>query len=201
MNGITVTMAIVDFIPVVLFFIATILLQRDLYSKMTKGCYALLASGSYMVLISGIYKATWKILYALNICDFVALDTSMFPMQAPGFILVFFSLVGMNTQLNKNSLKSVVVVPFTSNLPFIIGQVVGCAGTQFCLMMKSLQMKKKSAAICYVLAFIFMLGMGYLGAKFDDTSNMHWIAQVTNIISQGSFLLGTWILHKNGLKD
>lgn len=201
MNGITVTMAIVDFIPVVLFFIATILLQRDLYSKMTKGCYALLASGSYMVLISGIYKATWKILYALNICDFVALDTSMFPMQAPGFILVFLSLVGMNTQLNKNSLKSVVVVPFTSNLPFIIGQVVGCAGTQFCLMMKSLQMKKKSAAICYVLAFIFMLGMGYLGAKFDDTSNMHWIAQVTNIISQGSFLLGTWILHKNGLKD
>ena len=201
MNGITVTMAIVDFIPVVLFFIAAVLLQRDLYNKMTKGCYALLASGSYMVLISGIYKATWKILYALNICDFVALDTSMFPMQAPGFILVFLSLVGMNTQLNKNSLKSVVVVPFTSNLPFIIGQVVGCAGTQFCLMMKSLQMKKKSAAICYVLAFIFMLGMGYLGAKFDDTSNMHWIAQVTNIISQGSFLLGTWILHKNGLKD
>ena len=201
MNGITVTMAIVDFIPVVLFFIAAVLLQRDLYNKMTKGCYALLATGSYMVLISGIYKATWKILYALNICDFVALDTSMFPMQAPGFILVFISLIGMNTNLNKNSLKSVVVVPFTSNLPFIIGQIVGCAGTQFCLMMKALQMKKKLAALCYVLAFIFMLGMGYLGAKFDDTSSMHWIAQLTNIISQGTFLLGTWILHKNGLKN
>ena len=103
MNGISIPMAIVDFIPVVLYFIAAIILQRDLYNKMTKGGYALLATGSYMVLISGIYKATWKILYALNICDFVALDTSMFPMQAPGFILVFLSLVGMYTKAHNGS--------------------------------------------------------------------------------------------------
>ena len=63
------------------------------------------------------------------------------------------------------------------------------------------KMKKKSGAVCFLLAFIFMLGMGYLGAKFDDSSNMHWVAQCTNILSQGSFLLGTWILHKNGLAD
>jgi len=69
------------------------------------------------------------------------------------------------------------------------------------LITKSLQMKKKSAAALYVIAFIFMLGMGYLGAKFDDSSNMHWLAQCTNIISQLSFLAGTWILHKSGLAD
>ena len=201
MNGISVTMAIVDFIPVVLYFIAAIILQRDLYSKMTKGGYALLATGSYMVLISGIYKATWKILYALNICDFVALDTSMFPMQAPGFILVFLSLVGMHTKSHKNAMRVTAVPVFLSNMPFIIMQVIGCAGAQACLMIQSLKMNKKSAAVLYVLSFIFMLGMGYLGAKFDDTSSMHWIAQVTNICSQGAFLGGTVILHKAGLAD
>ena len=201
MNGISIPMAIVDFIPVVLYFIAAIILQRDLYNKMTKGGYALLATGSYMVLISGIYKATWKILYALNICDFVALDTSMFPMQAPGFILVFLSLIGMHTKSHKNAMAVTTVPVFFSNMPFIIMQIIGCAGTQACLMIKSLQMKRKSAAVCYVLAFIFMLGMGYLGAKFDDSSNMHWIAQLTNIMSQGAFLGGTIILHKAGLAD
>lgn len=201
MNGISVTMAIIDFIPVVLFFIATIILQRDLYHKMTKGAYALLATGSYMVLISGIYKALWKILYALNICDFTVLDTSMFPMQAPGFMLVFLALLGMFTKYNKNYLAVTTVPVYMSNLPFIMIQIIGCAGTQVCLAIQSLQMKKTSAAISFVVSFIFMLGMGYLGAKFDDSSSMHWIAQVTNIISQGSFLLGTYILHINGLKD
>ena len=36
MNGISIPMAIVDFIPVVLYFIAAIILQRDLYNKMNK---------------------------------------------------------------------------------------------------------------------------------------------------------------------
>ena len=46
MNGITVTMAIVDFIPVVLFFAAAVLLQNDLYSKLSKTKYTLLSAGS-----------------------------------------------------------------------------------------------------------------------------------------------------------
>ena len=113
MNGITVTMALVDFIPVLLFFAAAVLLQRDLYNKMVKGVYALLATGSTMVLISGIFKALWKILYALGICDYQALDAAFFPMQGPGFLLVFLSLAGMFTKYNrkKTAMMSVAAVP------------------------------------------------------------------------------------------
>ena len=197
MNGITVTMAIVDFIPVVLFFIAAVLLQSDLYTKLSKTKYTLLSAGSLMIFIGGALKATWKILYALNICDYQALDISFFPFQGIGFLLVFLSLTGICSK-KFNKLYSVVPV-FTSNMPFVILQVIGCAGTQFMLMGKSLQMKKKSAFVMYIIAFIFMLGMGYLSAKFDDSSSMHWLAQCTNIISQGAFLAGTSILHKAGL--
>ena len=197
MNGITVTMAIVDFIPVVLFFIAAVVLQNDLYVKLSKTKYTLLSAGSLMVFIGGTLKATWKILYALNICDYQALDISFFPFQGIGFLLVFLSLTGICSK-KFNKLYSVVPV-FTSNMPFVILQVIGCAGTQFMLMGKSLQMKKKSAFVMYIIAFIFMLGMGYLSAKFDDSSSMHWLAQCTNIISQGAFLAGTSILHKAGL--
>ena len=95
MNGITVTMAIVDFIPVVLFFIAALLLQSDLYTKLSKTKYTLLSAGSLMIFIGGASKATWKILYALNICDYQALDISFFPFQGIGFLLVFLSLTGI----------------------------------------------------------------------------------------------------------
>ena len=53
MNNFSVPMAIVDFIPVVLFFISAVILQRDLYNKMSKGSFALLAAGSIMVLLAG----------------------------------------------------------------------------------------------------------------------------------------------------
>lgn len=36
MNGITIPMAIMDFIPVCLFFAAALILQRDLYNKIVK---------------------------------------------------------------------------------------------------------------------------------------------------------------------
>ena len=204
MNGITVPMAIVDFIPVVMFFLAACLLLKDLYNKMTKGAYALLATGSIMVLIGGFYKALWKILYALCICDYPLLSESFFPIQGTGFLLVFLALIGMFTPHNKKNvtLNSVAAVPvLESSMPFVILQIIGCAGMQFTLFGISLKMKKKNAAACYVVAFIFMLAMGYLSAKFDDTPGMHWVAQLTNTISQGSLLLGTWILHKAGLAE
>lgn len=177
MNGITVTMALVDLIPVVLFFAAAVILQRDLYEKMVKGAFALLATGSVMVLLAGVFKALWKILYALNVCDYQLLDAAFFPMQGPGFLLVFLALAGMFTKYNRKrvNLSSVAAVPvFTSTMPFVILQIIGCAGMQWCLFALALKMKRRLAAVMFVVAFAFMLGMGYLSATFDDSSSMHW---------------------------
>ena len=62
MDGISVTMALVDFIPVVLFFWAAVILQRELYPRLVKGAYSIMAGGSIMVLIGGCFKALWKLL-------------------------------------------------------------------------------------------------------------------------------------------
>ncbi len=202
MNGITVPMAIVDFVPVVFFFIATIVLMRDLYNKMVKGAFALLAAGSIMVFLGGLYKATWKILYALNVCDFIALDVAFFPLQAPGFVLVFLGLTSLGKGKFDTGATALSVAPivYQSNLIFIVFQVVGFGGIQYCMVRISLFMKRKLPVVLFILSFIFVLGMGYLGAKFDDSSNMHWLAQMTNILSEGCFLWGVLILHKAGLE-
>ena len=201
MNGITVTMAIVDFIPVLLFFMASYIILKDLYNKSLKGVYALMSAGAIMVFLAGLCKATWKILYALNICDFEALDKAFFPMNSLGFMLFFIGMLGFFSKANRKAMAYSVVAPFTSNMPFVILQVIGCAGVQFCLVHLARKMKQYKAVVCFIIAFVFMLGMGYLSAKFDDSSNMHWMAQITNIISNGSLLVGVLMLHKAGLPE
>lgn len=88
------------------------------------------------MLLAGVFKALWKILYALNVCDYQLLDAAFFPMQGPGFLLVFLALAGMFTKYNRKrvNLSSVAAVPvFTSTMPFVILQIIGCAGMQWCL--------------------------------------------------------------------
>ena len=77
MYNFTVPMALMDFVPVFFFGVTAVILLRDLYNKMFKGAYALLSAGSVMVFLAGFCKAVWKLLYAANICDFVALEQIM----------------------------------------------------------------------------------------------------------------------------
>ena len=203
MEGITVTMAIVDFIPVLLFFAAAVILLKDLYNKLVKGAYALLAAGSIMVFIGGFYKALWKFFVGAGICNYPVLEESLFPLQGPGFLLIFAALIGLFTKANRKNvtLHSSALPIVTGILPFLFMQIVGSVGTQAMLVVVSVKMKKKLPVVCFVLSFIFIMAMGYLGAKFDDSSSMNWVAQCTNIVSQGSLLAGVWMLHKAGLGE
>ena len=95
MNEFSVAMALVDYVPVVLFAIAAVLLQRDLYDKMSKGAFALFAAGTVNIFCAGFLKATWKLLYAAGVCDFQALDAMFFPVQSIGFLLAGLGIVAM----------------------------------------------------------------------------------------------------------
>ena len=95
-------MALMDFVPVVFFGITASLLLRDLYNKMFKGAYALLAAGSVNVFMAGFFKALWKLLYAANICDFVALEEMFMPVNSLGLLFVGISIVGMLCRKKKS---------------------------------------------------------------------------------------------------
>ncbi|MBQ3897898.1 MAG: hypothetical protein II742_05320, partial [Clostridia bacterium] len=59
----SIPMAIVDFLPVLFYFLASWLIARDLYNKTTKTAFSFLATGSIMVFIGGAFKA----LYGLEV--------------------------------------------------------------------------------------------------------------------------------------
>lgn len=198
-ESVSIPMAIVDFVPVILFFIAMIIVQRDVYFTLTKWGFSCLAAGSIMVLTAGFFKALHKILLACGAPadEIMSLEQCFFPIQGTGFMLVFLGLLSPVFKTKKATTTA--MAPLT--IIFLAGQILGCAGMQFMLGVFAKKLKKPLAIVLFVVAFVAMLGMGYLSSKFDGSSNMHWIAQLTNIVSNGSLLAGVVIIHKAGLKE
>lgn len=195
----SVPMAIVDFIPVVLFLIATLLLMHDLYYQMSKGAFALFSAGTITVFVAGIFKATWKLLYAANICDFQALNKAFFPMQTTGFVLMGISFIGL---LHFNQGKALAVatpVVYSSNMIFVIFMVLGLGVAWISLARIARKIKRTNAMVFYLLSFVCMLGMGYLSSKDFTNPLFNWIGEGINVIGMALFLLATRICHNAGL--
>lgn len=193
----SVLMAIVDYFPVTLFLIAAIVLQRELYYMMSKGAFALFSTGTITVFVAGFFKATWKLLYALGVCDFVALSQCFFPMQTVGFVLAAAGVVAMlSHRQGKGTAYGVAVVPFTSSMPFVVLMVLGVAvlNTSLCVVAK--RRKCTGAIVLYLVAFVFIMGMGYLSSRDFADPAMNWLAEGVNTIGQGSFLAASLLLKK-----
>ena len=204
MNDFSVTMALVDYIPVLLFAAAALLLQRDLYNKMNKGAIALFAAGTIDIFCAGFLKATWKLLYAAGVCDFAALDAMFFPVQSIGFLLAGVGVVAMVCVRQKGSrVYSAAAAPavFSGTFLFVGLMVAGLACMTGGLGYVAAKMKKGGAVAAFAVAFVCCLGMGYLSSQDFAQASMNWIAEGVNMVGQGMLLLGALTLHRAGLAD
>ena len=245
MNEYSIPMAIADFIPVLLFTVSAVILLRDLYAKMNKGNYALFAAGMIMSIVAGFMKATWKILYAANVCDFQRLTQAFMPMQSTGLFFAGLAMIAMmftktakeqgGAVVKVEKLKaepaeeaeklSVVALPlilltapallgstsevplYTSSLVFIIGLVSGLLLMTIVLCIAAARLRKIHVIIFFILTFVLMCGMGYMGssafeAKMEGKIALkNWIEQGVNGTAQLLFLLGCIGLHRGGLKE
>ena len=200
MYNFTIPMALMDFVPVVFFGITAILLLRDMYNKMAKGAYALLAAGSVNVFLAGFCKALWKLLYAANICDFVALEEMFMPVNSLGLLFVGLGMIMMICQ-KKRVMLSVAPPVFASSMPFIAMMVLGLGGMCTGLSIVAAKMKKVPVMILFILSFVCAMSMGYMSSQDSTLSWVNWVEQSINAVSQLCLMLGTIALHKAGLKD
>lgn len=193
-------MALTDYLPVAFFLTAAILLQRDLYHQMSKGAFALFSAGTITVFVAGFFKATWKLLYALGICDYAILNSCFFPMQATGFVLAAAGILALLFH-NQGHSAAYAAVPavYHGKLIFVAMTVLGVAVLDGGLLVISLRRKCSPAAALFAASFVFVMGMGYLSAKDFTVSWMNWLAECVNIAGQGLFMLGAIFLYKSGL--
>ena len=99
----TIELALVDYIPVLFFAIAGIILMRDLYNKMSKLVFAVFAIGVADIAIAGACKATWKLLVASSNINIAFLNKMFFPTQSMGFLLAGLALLIMILQKKNKS--------------------------------------------------------------------------------------------------
>ncbi|MBR6822048.1 MAG: hypothetical protein IKM87_02665 [Clostridia bacterium] len=201
MKQFSVWMALCDFIPVVFFAVAAVLLQRDLYNKMSKGAFALFAGGTIFIIFAGSSKALYKLLYALGICDFEALNTLMFPVQSMGLMLAGIGMIAMLFFRQKEKVLAVAPPVFKGTMIFVVFMIAGLGMMVLSLCRLSKKLKKHWLIPVFILSFIMCLGMRYLSSKDFDKAIMNWIAEGVNILGQGLFLFGTIKLHKAGLAE
>ena len=200
MKEFSVSMALVDFIPVLLFGTASVILMRDLYNKMSKGAFALFAAGAIDVTCAGALKALYKLLFAAGVCDFTPLSDMFFPVQSIGFLLAGIGMIAMLCHRQKESgALAVAPVVFKGTPIFVSFMILGIGMINASLCVLAKKIKKPGLIVLFVLAFLCMLGMGYLSTRNFEKASMNWIAECVNVVGEGLLLLGVLLMHKNGL--
>ena len=198
----TIELALVDYIPVILFAIAGVILACDLKNKMGGFNFLLFNLGVWGVFAAGACKATWKLLIAANIADIQILNKMFFPTQSIGFLLAGVGILLMLLQRSGKSAALAVAPPVFSGTFVFVGLMVaglGVMDTVLCIL--AARMKKPWLIAIFVISFVCSLGMGYLSSKDFAEASMNWIAEGVNVVGQGTLLLGVYLLHKNGLAD
>ena len=190
----TIELVLVDYIPVILFAIAGVILANDLKNKMG-GLNALLFNlGVFGVFAAGACKATWKLLIAANIADVQILNKMFFPTQSIGFLLAGLGLIFMLIA-KKNRHYAV------STFVFIGMMVAGLGIMDICLSVLAGTLKKGGAVALFIISFVCSLCMGYLSSRDFTEAIWNWIAQGINVLGQATLLIGAIKLHKAGLKE
>ncbi|MBQ0014348.1 MAG: hypothetical protein MJ111_00725 [Clostridia bacterium] len=198
----SVLMAIVDFLPVLFYFLAAWLVTKDLYPHVGKTTYALLSAGCYMVFIGGAFKALWKLLFCFGI-NYPVLFTSFFPMQGPGFCLYFAGLIMAFKGIKKDgaALNAVTATTMIASTPLLALQSIGSIGSLVALAVMGFKRKSAIAGIYFILSLIFLLGMVGLSIAIDSSLGWaNWLEQGVNTVGQVFFFLGALKMHKVGYK-
>ena len=200
MYDFSVPMALADFVPVALFGLSGVLLQRDLYNKMPKYAFACFAAGTINIFTAGFLKALWKLLYALGACDFHVLNTMFLPTQSLGFLLAGLGILIMMGQRKKAALA---VAPplFSGTFLFVGMMVLGLGAICGSLGALAVRMKKKGLVPVFLLCFVCYMAMGYLASRDGSSAAMNWIEHGVNTLGQLLLLWGVAALHKAGLRN
>ena len=201
MKEFSVAMSLFDFIPVLLFGAAAIILQRDFYNRMSKGAFALFAAGTIDVFCAGFLKAVYKLLYSLNVCDFQPLNSLFFPLQSIGFILAGIGIVALLTHSQSEKLYAAAPAVWSGTVLFVALMCIGVALIDGGLSVIAKRMKKGGVIVLFVISFFCCMCMGYLSSRSFDKALFNWIAEFVNLFGQAALLGGTVILHKSGLAE
>ena len=193
MKQFSVSMALVDYIPVILFCLAFLTVYKDLKGKVSAAVRCMLAAGGILVNAAGGLKATYKLLYALGAGDFEWMSRQMFSNQAFGFLLLGVGLMLTIKPVSKH------LNAYLPTMVLVLIMVIGLGAMDAVLAYYASKLKKKGALVCFIVSFFLSMMMGYLSSRDFTQASMNWIAQGINCAGMLFLFLGSRSLGKAGL--
>ncbi|MDO5138722.1 MAG: hypothetical protein Q4D71_09750 [Oscillospiraceae bacterium] len=193
MKQFSVPMALVDYIPVILFLLSFLTVFKDLKNKVSLISKVLFGVGGVLVFAAGGLKATYKLLYALDVGDYEWMSNQFFSNQAFGFLLLGVGLVLSIGSVSKR------LNAFLPTMVLVLIMVIGLGAMDAVLAYYATKMKKRGALVCFIVSFFMTMMMGYLSSRDFTQSSMNWIAQGINCVGMLLLYLGVRSLDKAGL--
>lgn len=187
----TVPMALMDFVPVLLFGAAWVILYRDLKNKLDLCSGVLLPLGAIAAFLAGFFKAVWKLQSALGAEPVALFNRAFFPTQSIGFMLMAMGMLAFMYGKRKGSARSLTMV-------WVMLTVLGNMGASAGLVYIARKVKKAAIPL-FIVSFVLSMMMGYLSSRDFAQASMHWIAQSVNTLGQLLLFLGALLLRKAGL--
>ena len=210
-------MGLVDLLPVILFALAGCIIIKEMFNKLRKPFAVMVCSGVTLSLTAGLFKAIWKILLALNVCDFYPFNIMFMPTQSLGFVLMGVGLLSLLFPIKKAKEEKVNMIvwplliailagtPATQvdgNIAFIAMLVIGEAMIATSLSYLAVKNKKWLCLVLFIVSFVCLMIMGAmkpLSTKMSlSVTAANWIEQSVNIVAQVSLLVGCFLLNKKG---
>ena len=186
----TTPMALMDFVPVLLFGAAWVVLYKDLKNKLDLCAGLLLPLGAATVFAAGFFKAIWKLQNALGVQPVELFNKAFFPTQSIGFLLLGVGMLAL-MYAKRRGARSLTMV-------WVMLMVLGNLGMSAGLVYVASKLKKKAIPL-FIVAFVCSIMMGYLSSRDFAQASMHWVAQSVNTLGQLLLLLGARMLRKAGL--
>lgn len=194
----TLSLALVDYLPNIAFVVGAYFLTRLACSIKGKLTTRMMALGSGLVLMGGLFKATWKLLLVLYGLDSSFLGEALFILQAPGFCLMLFASIIFTRSKVIQGLELPAIALW--KIPLLAVVTISSLGMYGVLASYSYKNHLKTAAWCYILTILIVLGMSGMASWGEQTIGRQWIEEGVNTIGQLSFAVGSMILFFNSDK-
>ena len=147
MEGFTVGLALLDFVPVIAFGLAMLFLALKFKS-------ALFIIGAILVLLGGVFKASWKLILGTSKKDVKWMNKMMWPCMGVGFVLMIVGVIVGLKNINWAAVGSA-IVGFPAIIFFIIWIVVLVLMTVF----KKTKFRKDNAKDNWIAEIMNSIGM------------------------------------------
>ncbi len=208
----TVSLAVVDFLPVIFTAIGMFYLVRMVaHINQTQGRVA--ALGAVLVVTGGLIKAIWKLLIATSGTDIRWMDDGMFAWMSTGYSLLAWSVwQSVRTVQQKKTFHAwlipagVILLTLASSYYLTIAKpeattwkvvllavmVLATVITSVLLIIFSFRQQLTLAGWLFVINLIIVFVMSGLARIPEQTIALQWIEESINTVSWLCFAIGTY---------